>query len=71
MLIVSLVSVLCVTVPRLELQHGFSVPVPQLEGVCGRLRPALRLCRRGTHLHARKSQILPGGNAFFQQVDTE
>ena len=37
---------------RLEFQHGLSLPVPQLEGVCGGLRPALRLCRGGPHLYA-------------------
>lgn len=54
------VAVVC-TVYRLEFQYGFSVPVSQLEGVRGRLRPALRVCCRSTNLHARKPQILPRG----------
>lgn len=56
---------LCVTIYRLELQHGFSIPVSQLEGVCGRMRPALCVCCSGTYLYARKSQILPWGKCFF------
>lgn len=55
----------CATVYRLEFQYGFGVPVSQLEGVCGRLRPALRVRRGGTYLHARKSQVLPWGNDIF------
>lgn len=56
---------LCATVYRMEFQYGFSVPVSQLEGVCGRLCPALCVCCGGTYLHARKSQILPRGNQIF------
>lgn len=46
---------------RLELQHGLSVSVSQLEGVCGGVCLALRWCRGGSYLHARESQVLPGG----------
>lgn len=46
---------------RLELQHGFSVSVSQLEGVCGCVCLALRWSRGRPYLHARKSQVLPGG----------
>lgn len=58
----SLPILLYATIYRLEFQYGFSVPVSQLEGVCGRLCPALCVCCGGTHLHARKSQVLPWGN---------
>lgn len=56
---------LCATVYRLELQHGFSIPVPQLEGVCGCVCPAVCVCCGGTYLHAWKSQILPWGKSVF------
>ena len=63
--------VLFATTCRLEFQYGVSVPVPQLEGVCGRLCPALCLCCGGTHLHARKSQVLPWGNGIFLDYNSQ
>lgn len=53
------------TVYRLEFQYGFSVPVSQLEGVCGRLCSTLCLCCGGAYFHAWKSQVLPWGNGGF------
>lgn len=65
----SLWQVICfyvlLCVHRLELQYGLSIPVPQLEGVCGRMCPALCGCGGGSYLHAWKSQILPGGEQIF------
>lgn len=49
---VSLWLVFNATVYRLELQYGVSVPVPQLEGVCGGLCAALCVRRGGINLHA-------------------
>lgn len=57
--------VLYAMVYRLEFQHGVSIPVSQLEGVCGRLCPALCMCCGGTYLHAWESQVLPWGNGIF------
>lgn len=37
---------------RLELQHGFGLPVPQLEGVRGCVCAAVRLCSGGAHFYA-------------------
>lgn len=54
------------TVCRLEFQYGFSIPVSQLEGVCGCLCPALCLRCGGTYLHARKSPVLPWGNGSWK-----
>ena len=48
--------------PRVELQHGVSLPVPQLACVCHRLRPPLCLLGGGPHVHARKPTVLAGGN---------
>lgn len=61
----SVSALIVIGVYRLEFQYGFSIPVSQLEGVCGRLCPALCLCRGGTYLHAWKSQVLPWGNSIF------
>lgn len=63
--------VLFATTCRLEFQYGVCIPVSQLEGVCGRLCPALCLCRGGTHLHAWKSQVLPWGNGIFLDYNSQ
>lgn len=46
---------------RLELQHGLGLPVPQLEGVRGGVRAAVRLRSGGAHFYAREPSLLPGG----------
>lgn len=46
---------------RLELQHGFCLPVPQLEGVRGCVRAAMCLCSGGAHFYAWEPSLLPGG----------
>lgn len=48
---------------RLELQHGFSLPVPQLEGVRGGVCAAVRLCGGRSHVYAREPSLLPGGKS--------
>lgn len=48
---------------RLELQHGFSLPVPQLEGVRGGVCAAVRLRRGRSHFYAREPSLLPGGKS--------
>lgn len=51
----------CFLHDRLELQHGFCLPVPQLEGVRGCVRAAVRLCSGGAHFYAWEPSLLPGG----------
>lgn len=48
---------------RMELQHGLSLPVPQLAGLRHRLRTSVCLLCGGPHLHAGKPSLLAGGNA--------
>lgn len=48
---------------RLELQHGFSLPVPQLEGVRGGVCAAVRLRGGRSHVYAREPSLLPGGKS--------
>lgn len=51
---------------RLELQHGFGLPVPQLESVCGGVRAAVRLCSGSAHFYAWEPPLLPGGKRQTQ-----
>lgn len=45
---------LCATASlcRLEFQYGFSLPVPQLESVCGGVCTAVCLCSGSSHFYA-------------------
>lgn len=46
---------------RLEFQHGLSLPIPQLESVCGGVCAAVRLCSGSSHFYAWEPPLLPGG----------
>lgn len=49
----------------MELQHGFGISVPQLEGICSGVCSAMCLFCGGSHLHARKSKILSRGREHW------
>lgn len=49
----------------MELQHGFGISVPQLEGICSGVCSSMCLLCGGSHLHARKSKILSRGREHW------
>lgn len=53
---------------RLEFQHGFSLPVPQLESVCGGVCTAVCLCSGSSHFYAWEPPLLPGGKRQTQCI---
>ena len=53
---------------RLEFQHGFSLPVPQLESFCGGVRVAVCLCSGRSHFYAWEPSLLPGGKSERETV---
>lgn len=53
---------------RLEFQHGFSLPVPQLASVCGGVCAAVCLCSGSTHFYAWEPPLLLGGKRETQCI---
>lgn len=53
---------------RLEFQHGLSLPVPQLESVCGGVCTPVCLCGSSSHFYAWEPPLLPGGKRERQYI---
>jgi hypothetical protein len=58
-------SLFLLSFSRVELQHGLSLPIPQLACLRHRLRTPLRLLCGGPHVHAWEPSVFAGGNACY------
>lgn len=65
-----IVSVWLLLFRRLEFQHGLSLPVPQLESVCGGVCAPVCLCSGSSHFYAWEPPLLPGGKRKNRYPDT-